>query len=208
MARQDNPGVNTFPLFYNSFSTSPFQNDVINWTRTISPKMVNEARVGVNNVMLNSGGADKGLGNIAQNAGIATAGAGLLTCRASPMSAAWAARTSARRSLFANTTFHYADNLTLIRGRHMMKMGGQALREWIDVFYSGNDGRTGYISFNGRFTAQNAINPVRNATRRGRFHAGTARRLWGAACNREHLGPTCNDLGLLFPGRLAALTTA
>ncbi len=31
---------------------SPFQNGVINWTRTISPNMVNEARFGVNNVML------------------------------------------------------------------------------------------------------------------------------------------------------------
>ena len=29
---------------------------------------------------------------------------------------------------FANTAFHYADNLTYIHGRHMMKMGGQVLR--------------------------------------------------------------------------------
>ncbi len=63
--RQDNPGINSFPLFYNSFNRSPFQNGVINWTRTFSPPMVNEARVGVNNVMLDNGGADKGLGNIA-----------------------------------------------------------------------------------------------------------------------------------------------
>ena len=32
--RQDAPGLNTFPLFYNSFNTSPFQNGVLNWTRT------------------------------------------------------------------------------------------------------------------------------------------------------------------------------
>ena len=57
--RQDNPGVNSFPLLYNSFNTSPFQNGVINWTRTISPKLVNELRVGVNNVLLDNGGADK-----------------------------------------------------------------------------------------------------------------------------------------------------
>ena len=67
---------------------------------------------------------------------------------------------SASQQLFANTTFHYADNVTVIRGRHMMKMGGQALREWINVFYSGNNGRSGYINFGGRFTAQNAINPA------------------------------------------------
>src|SRR5579884_2710271 len=76
--RQDNPGLNTFPLFYNSFNTSPFQNGVINWTRTFSPSLVNEVRAGVNNTMLDNGGADKGLGNIAQDVGIANAGAGLL----------------------------------------------------------------------------------------------------------------------------------
>ncbi len=62
--------------------------------------------------------------------------------------------------MFANTTFHYADNFTVIRGRHMMKMGAQLLREWINVFYAGNNGRSGFIDFNGRFTAQNAINPA------------------------------------------------
>ncbi|HEY2018807.1 MAG TPA: TonB-dependent receptor, partial [Bryobacteraceae bacterium] len=50
--RQDNPGVNSFPLFYNSFNVSPFQNEVINWTHTFSPRVVNEARVGVNNTLL------------------------------------------------------------------------------------------------------------------------------------------------------------
>ena len=166
--RQDNPGVNSFPLFYNSFSKSPFQNGVINWTRTFSPSIVNELRVGVNNVLAANGGADKGLGNIAQQVGIANAGPGLLELGGGfngvsggafayiqPIGSA----NIGTQQLFANTTFHYADNLTLIRGRHMMKMGGQVLREWINVFYSGNGGRTGYINFGGRFTAQNAASP-------------------------------------------------
>ncbi len=76
--RQDLPGVNSFPLFYNSFNMSPFQNGVINWTRTISPTLVNEVRVGVNNTLLVNGGQDKGLGNIATNVGIAAAGPGLV----------------------------------------------------------------------------------------------------------------------------------
>jgi hypothetical protein len=157
--RQDNPGVNSFPLFYNSFNTSPFQNGVINWTRTISPTLVNEARVGVNNVMLVNGGADKGLGNIATNAGIANAGPGLLSLQGFTYMSAIGNANIGVQQLFANTTFHYADNFTVIRGRHMMKMGFQLLREWINVFYSGNNGRSGFIDFSGRFTAQNAINP-------------------------------------------------
>src|SRR5262249_54094099 len=52
--RQDQPGVNTAPFLYNSFNIAPFQNGVINWTRTITPRLVNEARAGVNDVMLNN----------------------------------------------------------------------------------------------------------------------------------------------------------
>jgi hypothetical protein len=158
-ARQDNPGINTFPLFYNSFNTSPFENGVINWTRTISPHIVNEARVGVNNVMLDNGGADKGLGNIAQSVGIQNAGPGLLSLQGFNYVPAIGNANIGTQQLFANTTFHYADNLTITHGRHMMKMGGQLLREWINVFYSGNNGRSGFIDFSGRFTAQNAASP-------------------------------------------------
>jgi hypothetical protein len=157
--RQDNPSVNTFPLLYNAFNTSPFQNGVIDWTRTFTPALVNELRVGVNNVMLDNGGADKGLGDIAQKVGINNAGPGLLALTGFAYSTGLGNANIGVQQLFANTTFHYADNLTLIRGRHMMKMGGQALREWINVFYSGNNGRSGFIDFNGRFTAQNAASP-------------------------------------------------
>lgn len=38
-----------------------------------------------------------------------------------------------------------------------MKMGGQFLRQRINTFYSGNNGRSGYINFTGRFTTANAI---------------------------------------------------
>jgi hypothetical protein len=164
--RQDNPGVNTFPLFYNSFSLSPFQNEVINWTRTISPRMVNEARVGVNNLLNYNGGADKGLGNIAQTVGIQGVPNGLLSLSGGQASGSFSyinalgSSNVGTQQSFANTTWHYADNVTLIRGRHQMKMGGNVLRQWVNVFYSGNFGRTGFLAFNGRFTAQNALNPT------------------------------------------------
>src|SRR5579871_5553189 len=157
---QNNPGVNTFPLFYNSFNLSPFQNEVINWTHTFSPRVVNEARFGVNNTLLDNGGADKGLGNIATTVGIQGVPTGLLSLQGFNYISGLGNANVGPQQVFANTTFHYADNVTLIRGRHMMKMGGQALREWINVFYAGNNGRTGFIAFNGRFTGQNALNPT------------------------------------------------
>ena len=54
---------------------------------------------------------------------------------------------------FPNNTYHYADNLTIIKGRHMIKTGGQLLRQQMNPFYAGNWGRTGQIRFNGQYTA-------------------------------------------------------
>jgi len=158
--RQDQPGVNSAPFLYNSFNIAPFQNGVINWTRTISPRLVNEARVGVNNLMLNNGGADKGLGNIAQNLGMQNSGPGLLSITGFAYTAGLGNANIGTQQLFATTTYHYADNLTVTRGRHMMKMGANVLREQQNFFYAGNNGRTGYMDFNGRFTAANAISPA------------------------------------------------
>ncbi|MBV8817492.1 MAG: carboxypeptidase regulatory-like domain-containing protein, partial [Acidobacteriaceae bacterium] len=158
--RQDQPSVNSFPLFYNGFNVSPFQNGVVNWTRTFSPTLVNEARIGVNDIMLKSGGADKGLGNIAQSVGIQNAGAGLMSLQGLAYAANLGNANVGIQSLFADTTYHYADNVTIVRGRHTMKTGGQFLRLDINTFYSGNNGRTGYFDFTGRFTAQNAASPA------------------------------------------------
>ena len=122
--------------------------------------MVNEARVGVNNLMLNNGGEDKGLGDIATKLGIQNAGSGLFSLQGLAYTARLGNANIGTQQLFATTTYHYADNLTVIRGRHMMKMGGHFLRQQINTFYAGNNGRTGYMNFTGRFTAANAINPT------------------------------------------------
>ena len=156
--RQDTPGVNTAPYLYNSFNIAPFQNGVINWTRTISPRLVNEARVGVNNLMLNNGGEDKGAGDIASKLGMQNSGPGLLSLQGFAYTTGLGNSNIGTQQLFATTTYHYADNVTVTRGRHMMKMGANILREQMNFFYAGNNGRSGFINFGGRFTAANAIN--------------------------------------------------
>ena len=155
--RQEQPGFNSFPLVFNSFNHSPFQNGVINWTRTISPTKVNELRIGVNRVMLWNGGTDKGLGNVADKLGIAgvnDGGPGLmgLSFTGGFASGIGSANIGTQQK-FPNNTFHYADNFTLVRGHHMMKMGGQLLRQQMNPFYAGNNGRTGSIDFNGQWTS-------------------------------------------------------
>ncbi|MCC6857871.1 MAG: TonB-dependent receptor [Bryobacterales bacterium] len=153
-SNQTNPGSNTFPLFFNSFNDSPFKAGVVNWTRTITPNLVNEARAGVNRIVLHNGGADKGYPDLNQKYGIAGVNSpGLLSIGfGSSFTSGIGSANIGTQQLFANTTYHYADNLTVIRGRHLMKMGGQVLRQQMNTFYAGNNGRTGFMNFSGRFT--------------------------------------------------------
>ena len=154
-SNQENPGFNTFPLTFNTFNNSPFKAGVVNWTRTISPTMVNEARMGVNRITLHNGGEDKGLGDLNQKLGIQGVGStGLLGLSFSNSFASGLGSANiGTQQLFGNTTYHYADNLTIIRGRHSMKTGFNILRQQMNTFYAGNAGRIGSMTFNGQFSA-------------------------------------------------------
>jgi hypothetical protein len=153
---QDIPGYNDFPLAFNSFNESPFKAGVLNWTRVFSPRVVNEARFGINRIVLFNGGANKeGYGDLHEKYGIAGVNSpGLLALNFSnrTFTSSIGSANIGTQQLFANTTFHFADNVTVIQGRHMMKMGGQVLRQRMNTFYAGNNGRTGFMTFTGRFT--------------------------------------------------------
>ena len=163
---QDDPTINTFPLIFNGFNNSPFQAGVVNWTRTFGASIVNEVRLGVNNVMLHNGGTDNGLGNVAEELGIRDGnerGPGLMQMRftGSFFASNFGTTSNGTSTMFANTTYHYADNLTIVRGRHQMKMGGQVLRQHMNTFYGGNNGRTGFLEYNGNFTRDQAVSASR-----------------------------------------------
>ncbi len=155
--RQEMPGMNSFPLYFNTFSHSPFQNGVINWTRTISPTMVNEFRAGVNRIVYTNGGEDKGLGNLAEKLGIQQGndrGPGLMALQfTGGYASAIGNKNVGTQAKYPSNTFQYIDNLTIIKGRHMIKTGGQLLRQQMNPFFAGNNGRTGFITFDGHFTS-------------------------------------------------------
>ncbi|MGH9630301.1 MAG: carboxypeptidase regulatory-like domain-containing protein, partial [Bryobacteraceae bacterium] len=157
--QQDTNDLATFPLIFPAVGTSPFKAGVLNWTRTFTPTVVNEARFGINRITFDNGGSPKDLGNVAEELGIVGAndrGPGLPEFRFTTGGlASNIGRTNVgTQALFANTTFHIADNLTWIKGRHMFKMGGQVLRQRMNTLYTGNNGRTGFIQWDGRFTGR------------------------------------------------------
>jgi hypothetical protein len=153
-SRFDNPSDNTYPLLYDSFATYPTHTGVLDWTRTISPSFVNEARAGVNYVFINNGAAANGLTDFAQTVGIPGVPSSFLPSISfnGPANASGFGNSDVYQ-LFADTVINLEDTVILTKGTHTMHIGFQAYRYRIDTFYSGNNGEAGTILFNGQYTA-------------------------------------------------------
>jgi len=151
-SRYDNPVTNTYPLIYNSFSTTPTHTGVVDWTRTISPSLVNEARFGVNYVFNNNGAATNGLNDFAQTVGIPGVPSAFLPGVNFNGGNVSNFGNSDIFQLFADAVIHYEDTLIYTKGSHTMHIGFQGYRYRIDTFYSGNNGEAGTFLFNGQYT--------------------------------------------------------
>lgn len=156
------PTVNSYALDYNAFNDYPTHNGVLDWTRTASPSLVNDARVGVNYVFINNGAAGNGLANLNQTFGIpgvpSTILSGLVFSNnayaTGPNNSTTAIGNSDVYQLFADAVIEYEDTLILTKGSHTMHFGFQGFRQRIDTFYSGNNGLAGTFTFDGRYTGR------------------------------------------------------
>ena len=157
----DNPGTNDMPLYYNSFATYPTHNGVLDWIRTISPAVVNDARVGVNYVRVNNGAAANGTGDLPQTVGLPGIPSTILPAMNFSGGNANTVGNSDVYQLFADTVIQYEDTMTISKGVHTMHLGFQGWRNRINTFYSGNNGRAGTFTFDGRYTA--GPNPLATA---------------------------------------------
>ncbi len=150
----DNPTFRTDLLLYNGFANYPTHTGVLDWTRTVSPTLVNEARAGVNYVFLNNGAAGNALTGFAQTVGIPGVPSTFLPSMSMSGGNVSSFGTSDIYQLFADATIHYEDTLIYTHGLHTMRFGFQGFRYRVDTFYSGNNGRAGTFLFNGYYTTQ------------------------------------------------------
>ncbi|MEO8659905.1 MAG: carboxypeptidase-like regulatory domain-containing protein [Bryobacteraceae bacterium] len=153
----DNPGTNSWVLAFNSFNETPTKNSVINWTHTFSSNIVNEVRLGGNYVRLHNGGSDNGLGNIATDLGIRNGndtGPGLLSLGIGGGFVGGLGNANiGTQQLFADTVLQAQDAMIVTKGKHIFHTGFQFMRQRVNTFYAGNNGRTGFMNFSGRYTA-------------------------------------------------------
>jgi len=140
------------PTNITSKSLTRPQNIALNWTRTISPTIINEARVGFNRAVFISDFNDwAGIGAANNRLGIPGGQAipGLAFVNAGN-GVSFGSRAVNEDNV--TNTFHYGDNLTILSGRHSFKMGGQWQRYQQNRFYPGNNGILGGFTYSGIFT--------------------------------------------------------
>jgi hypothetical protein len=144
----------SIPLIPTSAQFSRPQNIAINWTRTISPTLINEARVGFNRAVFITNNAFDwaGVGDANQKLGIpggqVVPGLSSIVL-GSNLSNLGAVGTNENN---VPNTFHYGDNLTWLRGRHSFKMGGQLQHYQQNRYYAGNNGALGVYTYGTQFT--------------------------------------------------------
>ncbi len=144
-------------MIFGAFNDNVTQGGVVNWTRTLGPSFVNEFRVGINYVKVNNGGVDNGLGNVAQDLGIAGVNdrsAGLLALNFnSAVISGIGSGNIGTQQLFANTVSQIGDTFLASYRTHVVHAGFQVMKRYLNTFYAGNNGRTGFMTYAGKYTA-------------------------------------------------------
>ncbi len=151
------PGSVAVPTNFGTLTEAPTTGGVINWTRTFSPTVVNEARVNFNRVRITDTPFDVfGLFGPEGNQKLGIPGGqpvpGISELRIGTTEGITNPGTIGLVNDSITNTFQYGDNLTWQKGAHLLKMGGQAIRYQQNRFYSGNNGALGYFAYTGLYT--------------------------------------------------------
>jgi hypothetical protein len=174
-AMQIDPSTNSQPLFGNGQVSAPIWSTVGDYTRTISNSLLNDARFGWNHIILNTGTTwDPSVGSFGQTIGIPNSNPAGLTIGllgldfggGTPTSPGNGTLNNIGNSMvtqsFNSTVWQFDDSITWTHGRHAFKFGGEFMRNNIKVFYSGNSGELGGMTFGPNFTASAPTNPAKN----------------------------------------------
>ncbi len=164
-----NPGTNSQPLLYNTFNNYPLYNGVMGYTKTFSPTFVNDARAGVNYYPVVTGNDVPtssntfGIGGAPTNflPGLNFNGGNISNFGNSDI-----------LQEFSSTVIQAEDTAIITKGSHTIKAGFQYFRDRINVFYSGNEGLAGQLTFNGQYTGNTSNGVTTNGVPEADFALG------------------------------------
>ena len=157
----DGYGKVSLPTDVPSNNNDPYTGFVVNYTHVFSANVVNEARAGFGRTRYTSVAQDvAGQLGLTGNAKLGIPGTqvapGISTLDASSSNVEAIGGGTGSGGASANgvesdsivNAFIYGDNLSWQRGRHNIRLGGQAIRYQANRNYSGNDGARGFFSYN------------------------------------------------------------
>lgn len=131
-------------------TNGPTTGAVATWTRTISPTIVNEARLGYSRDVIGDLVIDPtGLLGADGNNKLGIPG-GQPIPGASALQMGDGMTNVGSLAAIGETVenkYQFSDNLTLVKGTHIMKMGGQIIRFQQNRYYAGNNGALGFFDY-------------------------------------------------------------
>jgi len=155
------PTSDSYDLGYNKYNISNAWNFLAGYTRTISPSMVNDARIGVNYVRIGQGHFSSNFPGDAEAlfgiSGLPTQflpaiqfGSGRHVTGIGGGSTVFGTKDSLND--YYDTSIQYQDVLNWTHGKHITKFGFQGWRLRMNGFFPGNSGDAGQFSFSGQYS--------------------------------------------------------
>jgi hypothetical protein len=155
-----NPTTETFLLANNGFTdfNYPLRNGVVDWTRSMSPTLLNDLRVGFSYFPVSQGFTNPVNENLPQTFGIPGSPSPFLpSIQGQFGNIANIGNNLAQANVFADTVIQIGDSVVKIRGNHDFRAGFQFNRYRDNFLYPGNEGLAGFFNFNGQYTTNTSI---------------------------------------------------
>ncbi len=152
----ENPTIESFVFASNGITnfSYPLKNAVVDWTRTISPSMLNDLRIGVSYFPVFQGFSNPTGQNLPQSFGIPGSSSTFLPSMSGFQDGtSGIANNLAQTNVFADTVIQIGDSFLMTRGNHEFHTGFQFNRYRDNFLYPGNEGLAGQFGFNGQFTS-------------------------------------------------------
>lgn len=156
-----NPTVNSYNFGYNRYNLSSAWNFVAGYTRTISPNLVNDLRLGVNYVRIGqnheSANFSGSAGNLFNIAGLPTSFLPAIQFNGLNQATGVGGSSTVfgtKDSLndYYDTDIQYQDVLDYVHGKHNLRFGFQGWRLRMNGFFPGNNGLAGTMQFDGQYS--------------------------------------------------------
>lgn len=149
------------PITFPASNDYPFNSGVVNWVRTFSPSLVNQARAGYSRIQWFNGVPTDPTGKFGlsgdQTVGIPVKQAYPGFAQINLSSTETNLGTAGIVQDFLDNIFNYGDDLIWQHGKHVTKLGVQIARYQENYYYAGNYGALGQFIYNGQFTQNTTV---------------------------------------------------